>query len=125
MNGAADDDTGQAERPLLQVLSALASPYRLRIIAALMGRRQYVSELAREIGMSRPLLHMHLRKLQAAGLVTSTLELSDDGRAMNYLALAPFNLRLTPQTISEAVRTLPDHAEPAGPGLADEAEEDQ
>ena len=109
MIAEADDDTGIGSgEALLEALSALASPYRLRIIAALVGRRQYVSELAREIGMSRPLLHMHLRKLQAAGLVTSALEVSSDGKAMNYLSLAPFSLRLTPESIREAVETLPE-----------------
>jgi len=91
---------------LLAALGALASPYRLRIIAALVGRRQYVSELAREIGMSRPLLHMHLRKLQAAGLIASRLELSDDGKAMNFISLNPFRIELTPEAIARAVATL-------------------
>ena len=91
---------------LLDALSALASPYRLRIIAALVGRRQYVSQLAREIGMSRPLLHMHLIRLQAAGLITSTMEVSDDGKAMNYLSVTPFVIRLTPEDIQHAVETL-------------------
>lgn len=91
---------------LLDALNALASPYRLRIIAALVGRRQYVSQLAREIGMSRPLLHMHLNRLQAAGLITSTMELSADGKAMNYLSVAPFAVSLTPAAIQRAVETL-------------------
>jgi len=39
------------------MLSALDNPHRLRIIAALTsGGRNYVSQLAREIGISRPLL---------------------------------------------------------------------
>jgi ArsR family transcriptional regulator len=111
---------GEAITPgdaLLTSLGALASPYRLRIIAALVGRRQYVSELAREIGMSRPLLHMHLRRLQAAGLVSSTMELSGDGRAMNYLSLEPFSIHLTPEAIAEAARTL--SARPASDGEGD------
>ena len=91
---------------LLAALGALASPYRLRIIGALVGRRQYVSELAREIGMSRPLLHMHLRKLQAAGLVSSTMELSGDGKAMNFLSINPFSITLTPDSIAAALATL-------------------
>ena len=65
---------------LLAVLAALANPHRLRIVAALQtGGRNYVSQLARDIGLSRPLLHLHLQKLEEAGLVTSRLELSDDG----------------------------------------------
>jgi DNA-binding transcriptional ArsR family regulator len=99
---------------LLEALSALASPYRLRIVAALVGRRQYVSELAREIGMSRPLLHMHVRRLQTAGLVVSTMELSQEGKAMNYLSLTPFSIQLTPETIAEAVRTLAERGGVSG-----------
>jgi ArsR family transcriptional regulator len=35
-----------------------------------------VSHLAREIGFSRPLLHMYLQELEAAGLIVGRLELS-------------------------------------------------
>ena len=41
---------------LLQVFEALANPHRLRIISALHQNRKYVSELASEVGLSRPLL---------------------------------------------------------------------
>lgn len=89
------------------MLAALASPHRLRILAALQsGGRNYVSRLAREIGMSRPLLHLHLQKLAEAGLVASQLELSADGKALNYFEVADFAIALTPAAIAEAVRTL-------------------
>ncbi len=89
------------------MLAALASPHRLRIIAALAsGGRNYVSQLAREIGISRPLLHLHLQKLGEAGLVTSRLELSADGKALNYFEVAGFGFDLTPEVIAEAVKTL-------------------
>lgn len=91
---------------LLALLAALGSAQRLRIVAALVPHRQYVSQLAREIGISRPLLHMHLQRLEAVGLVKSSLELSDDGKAMKYFEIAPFALRLTPQIIADAARTL-------------------
>ena len=69
---------------LLAMIAALANPHRLRIIAALAtGGRNYVSQLARELGRSRPLLHLHLQKLESAALVTSHLELSQDGKALN------------------------------------------
>jgi predicted transcriptional regulator len=107
----------------LLVLSALASPHRLRIIAALTAGRQYVSRLAREIGMSRPLLHMHLQRLEAAGLVSSTLELSDDGKAMKYFEVTPFAFRLTPALIAEASRTLEqDSPAPAADRTSEEVE---
>jgi len=70
---------------LLAMLSALANPHRLRIIAALStGGRQYISAMARDLGISRPLLHLHLQKLEDAGLVVSQLELSADGKALNF-----------------------------------------
>jgi predicted transcriptional regulator len=92
---------------LLAMLGALANPHRLRIIATLAsGGRNYVSQLAREIGISRPLLHLHLQKLQSAGLVTSQLEISDDGKALNYFEVNRFNVELTPAAIAEAVKSL-------------------
>jgi DNA-binding transcriptional ArsR family regulator len=92
---------------LLAVLAALANPHRLRVIAALAGGgRAYVSQLAREIGISRPLLHLHLQKLEQAGLVSSRLELSADGKALNYYEVRSFAFPLTPSVIAEAVQTL-------------------
>ena len=92
---------------LLAMLSALANPHRLRIIAALStGGRQYISAMAREIGISRPLLHLHLQKLEDAGLVVSQLELSSDGKALNFFDLTDFAVQLTPEAIAAAAATL-------------------
>ena len=86
---------------LLEALSALANPHRLQIISALVNETNYVSQLAREIGISRPLLIMHLKKLEDAGLVKSRLELSGEGKAMRYYEVVPFDIRLTPEFISK------------------------
>ncbi len=92
---------------LLLALGALANPHRLRIVAALSsGGRKYISQLAREIGISRPLLHLHLQRLEEAGLVKSQLELSRDGKALNYFEVDDFILELTPAAIAEAVKSL-------------------
>jgi ArsR family transcriptional regulator len=91
---------------LVVMLSALASPLRLRIVATLAGGRDYVSHLARQIGVSRPLLHMHLQRLEAAGLITGSLELSEDGKAMKYYEVTDFDLHLTASTLAEAAETL-------------------
>jgi predicted transcriptional regulator len=93
---------------LLRILAALANPHRLRIVAALARERNYVSQLAREIGLSRPLLHMHLQRLEAAGLIAGELELSADGKAMKFYAVTPFALLLTPESIATAATTLTD-----------------
>ena len=91
---------------LLRMLATLANPHRLRVVAALAEERNYVSRLARKLGISRALLQVHLRKLQAAGLVSATIEVSEDGKAMKYYEIAPFALQLTPETIMVAARTL-------------------
>jgi predicted transcriptional regulator len=73
--------------------------------------RKYVSQLAREVGISRPLLHLHLQKLEAAGLVNSKLELSPDGKALNYFEVSKFAIVLTPASIAKAAASLPDPAQ--------------
>ena len=51
--------TGDA---VLRVLATLANPHRLRIVASLAEERNYVSRLARQLGISRALLQVHLRE---------------------------------------------------------------
>ena len=102
--------------------SAYRRPYRsrryslkcsaLRIIAALAtGGRNYISQLARDLGISRPLLHLHLQKLESAGLVSSQLELSPDGKALNFFEASTFDLRLTPASIAAAASSLTPNPE--------------
>jgi len=100
---------------LVQVLATLASPHRLRVVAALVGRRNYVSQLARELGISRPLLQVHLRKLEAAGLVSAKLELSEDGKAMRFYEVNPFVVHLTPEAVVAAAGTLTADGEDGDP----------
>jgi predicted transcriptional regulator len=79
------------------------------------------SGLARELGISRALLQVHLRKLEAAGLVSADIEVSADGRAMKYYQVTPFAVLLTPEVIEAATRTLTAADFPTSParrGLA-------
>ena len=102
---------------LVEMLAALSNPIRLRIVAKLAGGRDYVSHLAREIGVSRPLCHMHLQRLEAAGLIAGNLELSEDGKAMRFYQVADFDLHLTASTLTEAAESLtrsdPEQGPPA------------
>jgi DNA-binding transcriptional ArsR family regulator len=91
---------------LARILAALANPHRLRLVATLAKGSVHVSQLARDVGLSRPLVHMHLQRLEAAGLVAGRLELSDDGKAMKFFEVTPFAIELTPSSIVEASRTL-------------------
>ena len=90
---------------LLAILSALASPHRLQILAILADGPQYVSQLAREVGLSRPLVHMHLKRLEEGGLVKSQLELSEDGKAMRFYEVSAFDLHLNAALISNLAKT--------------------
>lgn len=91
---------------LQRILAALANPHRLRVLAALTGGRNYVSQPARELGMGRPGLHLHLRRPEEAGLVQGSLELSADGKAMTFYVMTPFRVELTPALIAAAAATL-------------------
>ena len=94
---------------LLAFLAAVGHAQRIRIITELADGQLYVSELARRLGVSRPLLYMHLERLEKAGLVVGRLELSDDGKALKYFELAPFDVRLNLQTILAAARQDEKH----------------
>src|SRR6202167_2020063 len=97
---------------LLRVLTTLANPHRLRVVAVLARERNYVSQLARELGISRALLQVHLRKLEAAGLVSATIEVSEDGKAMMFYEVVPFAVLLSPGVIAAAARSLRVSEEP-------------
>ena len=89
---------------LLALLAALGHAQRLKIIEELSQGDVHVSELARRLGMSRPLLYMHLERLEKAGLISGRLELSTDGKAMKIFRLAPFDVHLTAETVLAALR---------------------
>ncbi|WP_211256713.1 ArsR/SmtB family transcription factor [Actinoalloteichus caeruleus] len=99
---------------LLAALAALGHVQRLRVIEELAAGRVHVSELARRLGLSRPLLYMHLERLEKAGIVTGALELSADGKAMKYFELTPFEFRLNVDTVRQALRADQD----ASPGTS-------
>jgi ArsR family transcriptional regulator len=91
---------------LVRTLAALANPHRIRILGILAGGSVHVSQLARDVGLSRPLVHMHLQRLEAAGLIAGRLELSPEGKALRLYEVTPFALELTPGTVAAAARTL-------------------
>jgi ArsR family transcriptional regulator, zinc-responsive transcriptional repressor len=111
--GAAVTVPRAAGDDLVQVLATLANPHRMRVIAALVEGRNYVSKLARELGISRALLQVHLRKLELAGLVSARMELSPDGKALNFYEVKPFDLHLTPETVAQAATKLSARPRPA------------
>ncbi len=91
------------EDELVEWLAAIASPQRMRILAALSHGTVHVSELARRLQMSRALLYMHLTKLEEAGFVAGHLELGADGKALKYFEVVPFSTVLDLQAVVAAV----------------------
>ncbi|MCX4377803.1 MAG: winged helix-turn-helix domain-containing protein [Lachnospiraceae bacterium] len=90
----------------ISVFDALSHPVRIKIIGILAEGRQYVSELARLVNISRPLLYMHLKKLETARLVTSAMEISESGKAMKYYALEDFELQITKELLNELSQNI-------------------
>jgi DNA-binding transcriptional ArsR family regulator len=69
------------------------------------------NQIASLVGISRPLLHLHLQRLEEVGLVTSKLELSQDGNALNYFEVRNFDFELTPASIAQAAKSLASKSE--------------
>jgi ArsR family transcriptional regulator len=96
----------------VRVFDALSHPLRIKIIGLLSEKRQYVSELARMINISRPLLYMHLQKLESAMLVKGNLEISSDGKAIKYYEVQEFDFHITPTILSEYSKHITSNKEP-------------
>ncbi len=91
---------------LVKVFDSLSHPMRIQIMGVLAQGRQYVSELARTVNISRPLLYMHLQKLEAAKLIKGNLEISEDGKAMKYYEIQQFDLHVTPDTLCDFAKSV-------------------
>jgi len=63
-----------SDEDIAEFFSALGHPIRIKILRILSKGDKFVSELAKEMGISRPLLYLHLNKLEKAGLVETYVE---------------------------------------------------
>jgi DNA-binding transcriptional ArsR family regulator len=66
-----------------EALAALADPARRHVVDLLRQAPRRASELADDLGMSRPALSRHLRVLRVSGLVEAET-LADDARGRVY-----------------------------------------
>ncbi len=92
---------------LVKIAEALANPLRVKILGVLLNQRLYVSQLARLLQISRPLLYMHLQKLETAGLVQGQMEISTEGKATKYYVINSFVLHITPEIIAQWAEEIP------------------
>ena len=91
---------------LAKMLDGLGHPLRLKIVALLAreNRVMYLNEIANSLGINRALAKVHLKKLEAAGIVKSKVVLDEErGKALRFYELVPFNIHLSPDVLKEVV----------------------
>ncbi|NJE06473.1 ArsR family transcriptional regulator [Thermococcus sp. M36] len=94
----------QSIEELVAIGEALGNPVRVKILKMLCEKEWYVYELAKELGISRQLLYLHLKKLEKAGLVESELRLEPgDPRAKKYYRAKQFRIVLDNEVIKNLV----------------------
>jgi predicted transcriptional regulator len=70
------------------VLGVLENSVRRKIIKRLSQRPSYPSQLSKELGLGQPLVAKHLTVMEAAKVVTSSLEGSPSGPDRRIYSLA-------------------------------------
>ena len=88
-----------------QKLAALGHPTRLMILMELTKGENYLSEIAKNVGISRALAKVHLKKLREAGLVESrVIVMEDEARALRFYKINEFEVNLSPDRLAEEVK---------------------
>ena len=85
---------------------ALSHPMRIKIVGVLSEKRRYVSELAKIMNMSRPLLYMHLKKLEEADIISGSYEISQTGKSMKFYEIKYFDIHLTAELLTSLSETI-------------------
>jgi ArsR family transcriptional regulator len=86
-------------------LSALGHPTRLKILMELTKGENYLSEIAKNVGISRALAKVHLKKIREAGLVESRiLTLEDEARALRFYKLLDFSINISNESLAREVK---------------------
>lgn len=92
------------KKKLAEILNALGNEHSLKIIGILADGERYVSELAKEVGISRPLLYLHLKKLENVGLVESEIRHFDEPPyTKKFYKAKDFELTLSLNRIREVI----------------------
>ncbi len=100
------DGLGSLE-DLSDVLTLLGNLTRLRVIAALAEGPMFVQELSSKLGVSYPLLHLHLKNMERHGIVKSEYKVGSDKATRyvrRYFELVDFDIRVTPKLIADLGR---------------------
>ncbi len=93
------------KKALAEILDALGNEVSLSIMSVLAEDERYVSELAKEVSVSRPLLYLHLKKLENAGLVESEIRhFEEPPYTKKFYKAKNFELILSLNKIKEIVK---------------------
>ncbi len=93
------------KRRLTEILDALGNEHSLKIMSVLADGECYVSELAKSVGISRPLLYLHLKTLENAGLVEGEIRhYEEPPYSKKFYRAKNFELILSLSKIKEIVK---------------------
>ncbi len=94
------------KQSLVQILDALGNEHSLKVMSILSSWECFVSELAKMVGISRPLLYLHLKKLENAGLVESEIRhFEEPPYTKKFYKAKNFELKLSLNSIKEIVKS--------------------
>ena len=88
-------------KEMVRVLKVLSVELRLQILVLLSERPRYAYELARELGISYPLVHLHLRALERAGLIVSEYKVAEGGKLRRYYRVKDFRIEISPESLKK------------------------
>ncbi|MHA1637765.1 MAG: ArsR/SmtB family transcription factor [Candidatus Thorarchaeota archaeon] len=96
---------------LASVLNLLGNMTRLRVITALQKGKMFIQELSQSLEISYPLLHLHLKNLEANGIVRSEYSIGTDKSrryVKRYFELEDFKIEISPEAIAKLAENKTD-----------------
>lgn len=119
MGSDEQDNVGEFKEPetleeLAAALTLLGNVTRLRVIAALKEEKMFIQELSQKLGVSYPLLHLHLKNLESNGIVRSEYSVGTDKArryVKRYFELVEFSVNVTADSIAKLVDKYPSDAD--------------
>jgi len=98
------EPTDDGLQTLVKTMKALANPIRLRIIALLEREPKHAYALAKELGVSYPLAHLHLKGLKKMGLIEEIEHEEREGRpSVKTYAPTDFEIVISSKMIHDVV----------------------
>ena len=100
----ADINKPQSLEALAKILTILGNETRLKVIAALQDGKMFIQELSQSLGVSYPLLHLHLKNLESNGIVKSEYSVGTDKTrryVKRYFELVDFRIEVSPELIAK------------------------